>query len=473
MKDFNNLTLKEMHEGLKRGDFTSHALTGFYIKNAKEKNDDINAYREIFSDALTQAKEADKKIKSGDIGPLTGIPIALKDNILIAGKRAGASSKILENYVATYDAFVVEKLKDAGVVFIGRTNCDEFAMGSSTENSAYGVTKNPHDTTRVSGGSSGGSAAAVAMGAAPMALGSDTGGSIRQPASFCGCVGLKPTYGLVSRSGLIALGSSLDVIGPIGRNIEDVKLLFDVIKGHDTKDSTSIMGPKYHEVSEGTKLTIGVPQSFLEKGVSSDVLEQFENTLDTLRKDGHTVTDVELPYVKYSLPTYYIIMPAEASTNLARFDGMRYGLHVEGNDLLEDYKSTRAQGFGTEVRRRIMLGTYVLSSGYYDAYYGKATAVRKMISDDFNKAFKSVDAVVTPTVPTPAFTIGEKADPVSMYLADIFTVPANIAGIPAISIPAGSVSRKGKDLPVGFQIMAPHFGEHILFMLASEIEAAQ
>jgi aspartyl-tRNA(Asn)/glutamyl-tRNA(Gln) amidotransferase subunit A len=469
MKDIAGKSLKELQDMLEKGECTSVDLTKYFLKTSKEKNKELNAYLEIFDDALGSAKEADNRRKKGEKGSLLGIPVAIKDNMLVEGKRVSAASKILENYEASYDAFVIQKLKEAGAVIIGRTNLDEFAMGGSTENSAFGVVKNPYDTTRVAGGSSGGSAAAVAMGGVPVSLGSDTGGSIREPAAFCGTVGLKPTYGTVSRNGLIAMGSSLDQIGPLGNSVDDVEAVFDVIKGHDPKDSTSLRDPEF--VKAGKKLTIGVPRSFFAEGVTSDVLEHFEETLEVLRKAGHTVKDIELPYIKYSLPVYYIIMPAEASTNLSRFDGMRYGLHVEGSDLLSDYKKSRGAGFGREVRRRILLGTYVLSSGYYDAYYGKATVVRKMIQDDFAQAFKKCDAIATPTAPVPAVKIGEKADPVSMYLMDIFTVPANIAGIPGISVPMGNIVRNDVELPVGFQLMAPHLHEDTLFALGRVVES--
>ncbi len=469
MNEHTQKTLGELKDMLENGECSAVDLVKKSLKTIKEENDEINAYLEVFDDALEEAEEADKRRKKGEQGALLGIPIAVKDNMLIEGKTVSAGSKILENYTASYDAFVIQKLKESGAVIVGRTNLDEFAMGGSTENSAFGVVRNPHDKTRVAGGSSGGSAAAVAMGSVPVSLGSDTGGSIREPAAFCGCVGLKPTYGTVSRNGLIAMGSSLDQIGPFANTVDDVELLFRVIEGHDPKDSTSLLHPEFATADKNT-LTIGVPRSFFKEGVRSDVLEQFEATLEMLKTAGHTIKDIELPYIKYSLPVYYIIMPAEASTNLSRFDGMRYGLHVEGKDLLEEYKKSRGKGFGKEVRRRIMLGTYVLSSGYYDAYYGKATTVRKMIQDDFTRAFKDCDAIATPTTPSPAFTIGEKEDPVSMYLTDIFTVPANIAGIPGISVPMGSVTRHDKKLPIGFQIMAPHMHENTLFTLGRLVE---
>ncbi|MFC1720717.1 Asp-tRNA(Asn)/Glu-tRNA(Gln) amidotransferase subunit GatA [Patescibacteria group bacterium] len=473
--DLKNLTIKKAHEAMKNGDFTARELTESYIAEIEKSNPEINAYLEVFEDALTQADEADKRIKDGNGTELTGIPIAIKDNILIKGKIASAASKMLENYKATYDAHVIEKLKDAGAVLIGRTNMDEFAMGGSTENSAFGVTKNPHDTQRVPGGSSGGSAAALAMDGSLIALGSDTGGSIRQPASFCGVVGLKPTYGAVSRRGVMAMGSSLDQIGPFAKTVEDAEILFDVIKGHDPKDSTSAQDSFSDVDGKENKMTIGVPEDFVyAEGVDEDVKENFKQTLKKLEEAGHRVKNISIPSLKYSLAAYYIIMPAESSTNLTRYDGVRYGLHVEGEDLLADYMKTRGEGFGKEVRRRIMLGTYVLSAGYYDAYYNKATAVRDMIRLDYQKAFKDVDVIVTPTSPTPAFKIGEKSDdPLQMYLTDIFTVSANITGLPAISVPSGFADRDGKKLPLGFQITAPLFEEKTLFNLGKDIESTQ
>ncbi|MCH8889414.1 Asp-tRNA(Asn)/Glu-tRNA(Gln) amidotransferase subunit GatA [Patescibacteria group bacterium] len=464
------MTVKDMRKGLNAGDFSSVELTEHFLKNAKN-NKNLNAYLEIFDDAVEHAKAADVQIKGGKAMSLTGIPIALKDNILIKGKTASAGSKILENYTATYDAFVVEKLKDQGAVLIGRTNMDEFAMGSSTENSAFAITRNPYDKTRVPGGSSGGSTAAVASNSAALALGSDTAGSIRQPAAFCGVVGLKPTYGSVSRSGLIAMGSSLDVIGPIGKCVDDVEIAYNAIRGKDKADSTTIDDTTFDIPEVSNKMTIGVPRDFVSSDINPNVLEKFEKTLDALKACGHTIKDITLPYLKYSLASYYIIMPAEASTNLARIDGMRYGFHLDGDDLLGDYKNSRGEGFGREVRRRILLGAHVLSSGYYDAYYGKATAVRRFIKEDFEKAFRDVDVIATPTTPTPAFKIGEKADPLSMYLEDIFTVPANIVGIPGISVPIETIEEGGSNLPVGFQMVAPLLGEERLFKLGKVVES--
>jgi aspartyl-tRNA(Asn)/glutamyl-tRNA(Gln) amidotransferase subunit A len=402
---------------------------------------------------------------------LTGIPIVLKDNILVEGEIATGGSKILEKYVATYDATVVKKLKHAGAIIIGRANMDEFAMGGSTENSAYGVTKNPHDLTKVAGGSSGGSAAVVAYDGVPVSLGSDTGGSIRQPASFCGIVGLKTTYGDVSRYGVMAMGSSLDQIGPFGHSVEDVEELYKIITGHDEHDSTSLPEslrhtPTSHDV---LKKVIGVPMSFVNaKGVDKEVLENFNTSLEKLKKAGYTIKDITIPQVEKTLSVYYILMFAEVSSNLARYDGIRYGLSHPGETSIRSYFESRTAGFGPEVRRRILLGTYVLSSGYYDAYYNKATMVREMLRKEFTRVFKDIDVIATPTSPVPAFAIGEKSsDPLAMYLADIFTVPVNIVGVPAISIPSGATEA---GLPLGMQFIAPHTREDILFTVGKEFE---
>lgn len=468
------LTITKVRDSLTRGDLTALELAEAYLSEIERKNPELNVYLEVFSDVREQAREADKRIRAGKATMLTGIPLAVKDNILIEGRRVGASSKILEGYVAPYDATVVRKLKEAGAVILGRTNMDEFAMGSSTENSAYGVTKNPHDTSRVPGGSSGGAAVAVAAHLALAAFGSDTGGSVRQPASFCGVVGLKPTYGSVSRSGLIAMSSSLDVIGPLAKTVEDAEILFEAIKGKDPLDSTSIELPTTNNQRPTTNLKIGILRNLLElKGIDEDVLVNFNDSVKKLRKLGFAVTDIMLPMVPHSLAAYYIIMPAEVSTNLARFDGVKYGLHKHTDSLLHDYMKTRGVGFGREARRRILLGTYVLSSGYYDAYYRKAISVRALIEKEFVEAFKNVDIIAIPTTPTPAFKIGEKTkDPLSMYLADIFTVPANIGGIPAISIPSGFVEREGKKLPLGFQLMVAHGRENSLFEVGKLFESA-
>jgi aspartyl-tRNA(Asn)/glutamyl-tRNA(Gln) amidotransferase subunit A len=466
--DLAKLTITEARRALDAKEFSAAELTDAYLGEIAKKDPEIHSYLEVWNDsAREEAKHADALIATGEAKVLTGIPLAMKDNILIQGRIASSASKILEKYRASYDAGVTTKLKGEGVIFLGRTNMDEFAMGGSTENSAYGPTRNPLDLSRVPGGSSGGSAAAVAGDLALASLGSDTGGSIREPASFTGLVGLKPTYGTVSRFGLMAMGSSLDQIGPFATTIEDARILFNAIRGFDKRDSTSL--PNTTVAAKKPKV-IGVPRALLQSGVDTDVLERFESTLASLKGAGYEIRDIELPNVPHSLAVYYIIMPAEASTNLARFDGIRYGLSVPGVDIAEVYAKTRGQGFGPEVRRRILVGTFVLSSGYADAYYRKARAVRSRISKDFAKAFESVDAIATPTVPTPAFKLGEKSDPLAMYAADIFTVPVNLAGVPAISVPAGTVSREGKDLPVGFQLIGPHLQEEMLFTIGSDVE---
>jgi len=467
MANLNKLTITEAGKKLAAGEITSVQLVDACLAEIEKRNPSLNAYLEVFADVREQAQKADARRAAGESHPLLGIPLAVKDNILIEGRRAGAASKILENYVASYDATVIKKLKDAGAVFIGRTNMDEFAHGSSTENSAYGPTKNPHDESRVPGGSSGGSAAAVAAHMALGALGTDTGGSVREPASFCGVVGLKPTYGAVSRSGLIAMGSSLDQAGPLARTVEDAELIFNAIRGNDPLDSTSIenKGPTLAQGSQGRTLKIGVPRKLLEKGIDADVLQQFEKSLDTLRAKGYEVVDIELPLAGLALAVYYVIMPAEVSANLARFDGVRYGLSLKGESLIDDYAKTRGDGFGAEVRRRIMLGTYVLSSGYYDAYYGKATAARAQLAREVAGVLENVCLIATPTTTTPAAKLGEKTDdPLAMYLMDIFTVTANLTGNPAISVPMGTVTREGKELPAGLQLTAAHGDEQSLFV---------
>lgn len=472
MIDLKKLTIEDTHNHLLKGDFKVTDLAEAYLSQIDLKNKKINAYLEVFDDVLDQARESQKKIDSKkNIHKLSGIPLAIKDNILIKGRRAGSASKILEGYYSTYDATAISKLKDLGVIFLGRTNMDEFAMGGSTENSAYGSTLNPVDETRVPGGSSGGSASAVAMDGALSALGSDTGGSVRQPASFCGLVGLKPTYGSVSRHGLMAMGSSLDQIGPITKTVNDAEIIFEAIKGKDNMDATSDDFKPVSKVS-GKDFTVGVPtELFNMGGIDEDVISNFKETVDKLKASGVKIKDISIPNIADALPVYYVIMPAEVSSNLARFDGVKYGALTEGSDLLGDYKNTRGQGFGKEVRRRIILGTYVLSAGYYDAYYNKANIVRGMLQNKFREVFSSVDAVLTPTTPTPAFKVGEKtSDPLSMYLADIFTVTANIVGIPALSLPSGFANREGKNLPLGIQIMSSHGGENILFDLGRIIE---
>jgi len=465
MIDLASLSITKAREALKKGKFTALELTEATLEAIKDKDSEVKAFLEVFDDAITQAKEVDKRISNQEDLPLLGIAIALKDNMLVEGKEATAGSKILKGFKSPIDSSVVKKLKEAGAIIIGRTNMDEFAMGSSTENSAYGVTKNPHDLERVSGGSSGGSSAVVGGGMVLVSLGSDTGGSIRQPASFCGVVGLKPTYGRVSRSGLIALASSLDQIGPFTKTVSDAELVYNVIKGQDEMDSTTINEDTYPTNKSFSK-TIGIPKSFVESdGVSEEVKNNFQESVKKFESMGYKIKDIELPHIKYSLAVYYILMPAEASSNLARFDGVKYGLHEDGKNMIEDYFKTRGKGFGKETRRRVILGTYVLSSGYYDEYYGSALKMKNVITQELQKAFQEVDLIMTPTTPTPAFKVGEKTnDPLSMYLADIFTVPANIVGMPAISIPSGF---SGK-LPLGIELLADLGREDNLFRAGKE-----
>lgn len=471
MIDVSGLTIAKARHALDAKEFSAVELAQAYLSEISKKNKDLNAYLEVFDDVLDQAKIADKRISRGESALLLGIPLAIKDVILIQGKKVSASSKILENYVASYDATVIDKLKKQGAVFLGRTNTDEFAMGGSTENSAFGVTKNPTDNSRVAGGSSGGSASAVAGNLALGALGSDTGGSVRLPASFCGVVGMKPTYGIVSRYGLIAMGSSLDCISPIAKNTEDSEIIFKAIAGEDKYDSTSIT-QKLDVKNLAEHLTIGVPWDIVDgEGVDMKVKENFKHSIKTLEKLGYKIKDISIKNVELALAVYYIIMPAEASTNLARFDGVRYGVHKNGSNLMEDYLTTRGEGFGEEVRRRILLGTYVLSAGYYDAYYGKAGIARDLLKKELDSIFQKVDIIATPTSPFPAWKIGEKSDPLAVYLADIFTVTANIAGIPAISVPSGFKEIDGKKLPLGIQFMAQTHGESTIFDLGKKFES--
>ncbi len=469
MIDLKNLTMESAHESLKRGDFTVTDLVNAYLEIIKEKNSDINAYVEVYDDALAQAKHAEEMFANGTATLMTGIPVALKDNMLNVGHIASASSKMLEKYHATYDAGVVSQLKKEGAVFLGRTNMDEFAMGSSTETSAFGITKNPLDTSRVPGGSSGGAVASVAMNGALVSLGSDTGGSIRQPASFTGLVGLKPTYGAVSRSGIIAMASSLDQVGPIGKTVRDVEILFNTINEYDSKDSTSVPKDERHFVPTPLRKRIGIPREFLSgEGIDSEVMKNFDENCQKLKDAGYELVDVSLPLIKYSLAVYYILQPAEVSSNMARYDGIRYGLHEDADKLFDVYAKSRGKGFGKEVRRRILLGTYILSHGYYDAYYTTAVKVRDAIKAELAQAFESVDVIITPTVPFLPFKFGEKSkDPVAMYMSDLFCVPANIAGTPAISIPSGTTEN---GLPFGLHIMAPLFGEETLFAIGKDFE---
>lgn len=466
MIDLTNLTIATARKKLDAKEFSAMELAQAYLDEIKKKNAEFNAYLEVYDDVLEQAKEADTRIARGESFPLLGIPLAVKDVILIKGRRVSAASKILENYVASYDATVIAKLKKQGAVFLGRTNMDEFALGSSTENSAYGVTKNPYDASRVSGGTSGGSAAAVSTNMALAALGSDTGGSVRQPSAFCGVVGLKPTYGKVSRYGLMAAASSFDCIGPIAKNVEDAKIIFDAIYGHDVLDSTSVTDTTHPKAR--TKRVIGVPWELInQEGIERNVKENFQRAVKNFEDLGYQIKNVNLPNC---IALYYIINFAEVSTNLARFDGVRYGVHQDGKNLLEDYMLSRGSGFGKETRRRVLLGAYVLSAGYYDAYYGKAQKARTVLKEDFTKLFSEIDLILTPTSPIPAWKIGEKSDPLSVYLADIFTVTANIVGVPAISMYSGFMKVEGKNLPLGIQFMAPHGAEELLFEVGKKFE---
>ena len=471
------LTIKRAHELLEKKEVSSIELTRGFLKNIKEKDNDIHAFLSLTEEeAMEQAKKVDDRISKGEpVEMLAGIPAAIKDNILIRGGKTTAASKILENYIAPYDATVIKKLKEEEAVFIGKTNLDEFAMGSSTENSGFGPTKNPVDPTRVPGGSSGGSAAAVKAGFCVYALGSDTGGSIRQPASFCGIVGFKPTYGAVSRHGLIAMASSLDQIGPITKNVEDAAIVFNAICGVDELDSTSV-DRDYEDFAKPLdieELKIGVPREYFTHGLDKEIEKNIKTVISKLEKEGAKIEEISLPYSDFALATYYIIMPAEASANLARYDGMKYGYsrirnQESGiNNLIDVYLKTRQEGFGTEVRKRIMLGTYILSHGYYDAYYKRAQKVRQLIKAEFDHVFKSVDIVLTPTTPSTAFKFGEKTqDPLSMYLADIYTVSVNLIGAPAISLPSGEVN----GLPVGLQLIGKNFDDIKLLKIAKLIE---
>ena len=465
--ELTDLSAQAIAKGLRAKEFSAVDVTRAHLNKISEKNTELNAFLEVFDDAEANAKAADDVLaEEGERAhPLTGVPLAVKDNILIKGKKVSAASKMLENYVATYDATAISKLKAANAVVLGRTNMDEFAMGSSTEHSAFGPTKNPHDTARVPGGSSGGSAAAVASHMAPIALGSETCGSIRQPSSLCGLVGFKPTYGAVSRSGLIAMGSSLDQIGPFARNVRDAELLYNTIRGQDVLDGTTI--PDFPEASVKSK-TIGVPRAFV-NDAQPETKVVFEKKLSDLAQKGYEIVDIELTSAPLALPAYYIVMPAEVSTNLSRLDGVRYGLHVEGATLLDDYMQSRRAGFGPETRRRIILGTHILSSGYYDAYYTRATALRTVIAEDLKRAFETVSYIATPTAPGPAFKLGEKSDPVSMYLEDIFSAPANLAGLPSISVPMGTVEREGKALPLGIQFMSEKRTDATLFAVGRDV----
>ncbi len=467
--EISQLKINQIHQKLVDKEISSVELTKAYLDRIEKIDKDINAFLTITPDlALNQAKEVDKKISEGEQIPiLSGIPMAIKDNILVKNVKCTAASKILENYIAPYDATVVKSVKNEGCVILGKTNLDEFAMGGSTENSAFKKTKNPNDLSRVPGGSSGGSAAAVAAEECTFALGSDTGGSIRQPSSFCGTVGLKPTYGAVSRYGLIAFASSLDQIGPITKTVEDCQIVFNVIKGKDNMDSTSVESNPKSQIPNPKSIKIGIPKEYFTKGIDSEVERIIKEAIKKFENAGAKIEEINLPHTEYALSCYYIIATSEASANLARYDGIKYGYSEQQNNLLDVYLQSREKGFGDEVRRRIMLGTYTLSAGYYDAYYLKAQKVRTKIRQDFEKAFEKVDVIFTPVSPFPAFKIGEKIeDPLSMYLCDIYTISVNLAGLPAISIPCGKVN----NLPVGLQIIGPHFSEEKILEIGKIFE---
>ncbi|GBD85448.1 glutamyl-tRNA(Gln) amidotransferase subunit A [bacterium BMS3Abin02] len=474
MTDLTDLTVRQAADMLRSGETSAVELLEAVREQAARTEAELHAYLTLDHEgARAAASAADQSFGRGeDLGPLQGIPIAVKDNMVTRGVETTAGSQVLSGYIPPYDATVVRRLRAAGAVIVGKTNLDEFAMGSSTENSAYGPSRNPWDTDRVPGGSSGGSAVTVAAGSALAALGSDTGGSIRQPASLCGVVGMKPTYGLVSRYGLIAFASSLDQIGPITRTVEDSVSVFETITGHDPMDATSYRGdvPEFRSgLDEGVSgVRIGVVRELSGEGIEPDVLDAFTRLVDRLTDAGAGVVEVSLPSTEYALSTYYLIAPAECSANLARFDGVRYGNRVDGRTVEEMMARTRHAGFGPEVTRRVLLGTYALSAGYYDAFYGQAQRVRTLVIRDFTEAYAIVDVLISPTSPTTAFTLGARTqDPLSMYMSDICTIPSNLAGDPSISVPAG-VDTKG--LPVGFQVMAPALGERMLFRVAAEVE---
>ncbi len=488
--DLRSLTIEKAQELIFRREISTEELVRIYFQRIKELDQEIHAFLDVYEeDALMEARRIDKEIRDSSLEfqdfPLLGTPGAVKDNILVKGKRATAGSKILENYIAPYDATVIKRLREAGAIILGKTNLDEFAMGSSTENSAFGPTKNPYDLTRVPGGSSGGSAAAVAAGEALWSLGSDTGGSIRQPAGFCGVVGLKPTYGAVSRYGLIAMASSLDQIGPFAKTVLDAAIVFEAISGPDQMDSTSVQ-MNYRGLSkeirdakfEIKKLRVGIPKEYFAKGIDPEVEKVIKNAIKKLEEFGAKIDEISLPHTPYALACYYIIQPAEVSANLARYDGIKYGKSKFQNsnlkiDLEKFYCEVRGEGFGKEVRRRILLGTYVLSAGYYDAYYSKAQKVRRLIREDFIDAFKKVDIILTPTSPTAAFKLGERLkDPLSMYLSDIYTVSVNLSGLPALSIPCGTIisNKYQSALPVGLQIIGRHFDERTILQVGNIFE---
>ncbi len=471
-----NKTIAELSADLAAKKYSSVELTQYFLSRIQKFDKELNSFITVTEDeAIAQAHKADQRRANGDTSsPLIGIPLAHKDIFCTKGLRTSCASKMLANFIAPYDATVVTRYQDAGAVLLGKTNMDEFAMGSSNENSFYGPVKNPWDLKRVPGGSSGGSAAAVAARLTPMATGTDTGGSVRQPAALCGITGIKPTYGRVSRYGMIAFASSLDQAGIMALSAEDCALSLNAIAGYDEKDSTCLNRPVPDYTANLNQdlsgLRIGLPKEYLDKGLDMDVAKAIEEAIVVLRKMGATIKDIQLPNTGLSVPAYYVVAPAECSSNLARYDGVRYGYRCkEPKDLLDLYQRSRSEGFGEEVKRRIMIGTYALSAGYYDAYYLKAQKIRRLISDDFHKAFAEVDIILGPTTPTTAFKIGEKSnDPVSMYLSDIYTIAVNLAGLPALSIPAGMV----KHLPVGLQLIGNYFEESKLLNVAYQFQQA-
>jgi aspartyl-tRNA(Asn)/glutamyl-tRNA(Gln) amidotransferase subunit A len=474
MSALTDLTIDDARRRLHAGELTSSELTRAVLDHIERSEPALHSFITVTADqALEQARDADARLDAGDAPALCGIPLAIKDIILTEGVRTTAGSKILENFIAPYDATVTRRLRDAGAVFVGKANCDEFAMGSSNENSGYGPARNPWDNQRVPGGSSGGSAAAVAARQALGALGTDTGGSVRQPAAHCGVVGLKPTYGRVSRYGVIAYASSLDQVGPLTRTVRDCALLLEAIAGHDRLDSTSVAQPvpQYAQhLDTGIKgMRIGLPKEYFVEGMQPEVADAVRAAVRQLEALGAQIDEVSLPHTEYAIPAYYLIATAEASSNLARYDGTRYGLRVDrGRGLLDMYQQSRAQGFGAEVKRRIMLGTYALSAGYYDAFYLKAQKVRTLIRRDFEQVFARCQAIVTPTAPTTAFRIGEKStDPLAMYLSDIFTIAVNLAGLPGLSLPCG-FDRSG--MPIGLQIVGRPFDELTVLQTAHAYE---
>jgi len=475
MSELTELTLTQILQSLRRGDFSSRELTQAYLGRIQRLDPSLHAFLTLAHEqALAQADTADERLKAWRASPdtdlplLTGLPIAVKDVLSVTGLPCTCGSRILENFIPPFNATAVERLLAAGVVILGKMNTDEFAMGSSTENSAYGVTHNPWNLAHVPGGSSGGSAAAVAAGLAPVALGTDTGGSVRQPASFCGVTGIKPTYGRVSRYGLVAYGSSLDTVGALGRTAEDVATIFKLMSGYDPRDATSMDLPVpsivLDRIPSLTQLRIGVPQEYFIQGIQPEVEVAVRTAIQALEALGASVQPISLPHTEYALPVYYLIAPAEASANLARYDGIRFGPRLSGEAMWDIFFNTRGEKFGAEVKRRIMLGTYALSAGYYDAYYGQAQKVRTLIKRDFELAFEQVDVIAAPVAPTTAFRIGEHADdPLAMYLEDVFTLPANLAGVPGLAFPVGFDLH---GLPIGMQLMGPHFREELLFRAA-------